>query len=174
MIYVGHEDDESAGANDELQLMMSLSSREDHMPFNQNAAPELRGGRGPPLPRLGPRGTKVCRYSRHSAGSLGRPFPMLKYKYISEIKYTEAIFLSDSARKTVTDFLKLPNCRLQFKNNFFRVICYNFRHTFVPCAFYRSHVGMDDAPSHSLGGLAGWLAVWISLFPLFTCRLRVL
>jgi len=33
MIYVGHEDDESAGANDELQLMMSLSSREDHMPF---------------------------------------------------------------------------------------------------------------------------------------------
>ena len=27
-------------------------------------------------------GTKVCRYNWHSAGSLGCPFPMLKYKYI--------------------------------------------------------------------------------------------
>jgi len=25
-------------------------------------------------------GTTVSRYNRHSAGSLGRPFPMLKYK----------------------------------------------------------------------------------------------
>ena len=27
-------------------------------------------------------GTKVCRYNWHSAGSLGWPFPVLKYKYI--------------------------------------------------------------------------------------------
>ena len=27
-------------------------------------------------------GTKVCRYNWHSAGTLGWPFPMLKYKYI--------------------------------------------------------------------------------------------
>ena len=34
----------------------------------------------------------------HSADSLGWPFPMLKYKYIFHIKYTEAI-LSNSTRK---------------------------------------------------------------------------
>ena len=43
-------------------------------------------------------GTKVCRYNWHSAGFLVWPFPMLKYKYISQIKYTEAI-LSNSTRK---------------------------------------------------------------------------
>ena len=36
-------------------------------------------------------GMKVCRYNWHSAGSLGWPFTMLKYKYISQIKHTEAI-----------------------------------------------------------------------------------
>ena len=40
----------------------------------------------------------MCRYSWHSAGSLGWPFPTLKYKYILEIKYTESI-LSNSTRK---------------------------------------------------------------------------
>jgi len=34
----------------------------------------------------------------HIAGSLGWPIPMLKYKYIFHIKYTEAI-LSNSTRK---------------------------------------------------------------------------
>jgi len=44
-------------------------------------------------------GTKVCRYSWHSAGSLqGWPFPVLKYKYVFQIKYTEAI-LSNSTRR---------------------------------------------------------------------------
>jgi len=43
--------------------------------------------------------TKVCRYNCNSAGSLGWPFPMLKYKYVFlQIKYTEAI-LSNSTRK---------------------------------------------------------------------------
>ena len=36
-------------------------------------------------------GTKVRRYNWHSAGSLGWPLPMLKYKYIFQIKYTEAV-----------------------------------------------------------------------------------
>ena len=41
---------------------------------------------------------KCGRYNWHGAGSLGWPFPMLKYKYIFQIKYTEAI-LSNSSRK---------------------------------------------------------------------------
>ena len=41
----------------------------------------------------------MCRYNWHSAGSLqGWPFPVLKYKYIFQIKYTEAI-LSNSTRR---------------------------------------------------------------------------
>jgi len=41
----------------------------------------------------------VCRYNWHSAGSLGWPFPMLKYEYIFfRKKYTEAIS-SNSTRK---------------------------------------------------------------------------
>ena len=43
-------------------------------------------------------GTKLCRYNWHSAGSLSWPFPVLKYKYIFQTKYTEAI-LSNSTRK---------------------------------------------------------------------------
>jgi len=45
-------------------------------------------------------GTKVCRYNWHSAGFLGWPFSMLKYQYIFQIKYTEAI-LSNSTRKAL-------------------------------------------------------------------------
>jgi len=40
----------------------------------------------------------MCRYNWHSAGSLGWPFPMLRYRYIFQIKYTEAI-LSNTTRK---------------------------------------------------------------------------
>ena len=36
--------------------------------------------------------SKVCQYNWHNVGSLGWPFPMLKYEYIFQIKYTEAIF----------------------------------------------------------------------------------
>ena len=43
-------------------------------------------------------GTKVRRYNKHTAGSMGWPFTMLKYKYIFQIKYTEAT-LSNSTRK---------------------------------------------------------------------------
>jgi len=40
------------------------------------------------------------RYNCHSAGSMGWPFPMLKYKYISQIKYKETI-LSNSTREVL-------------------------------------------------------------------------
>jgi len=40
----------------------------------------------------------VCRYNWHSAGSPGWPFPVLKYKYIFQTKYTETV-LSNSTRK---------------------------------------------------------------------------
>jgi len=43
-------------------------------------------------------GTTVCRYNWHSAGSPGWPFPMLKYKYIFQTKYAEAI-VSNSTGK---------------------------------------------------------------------------
>ena len=42
--------------------------------------------------------TKACWYNWQSVGSLGWPFPMLKYKYIFQIKCAEAI-LSKSIRK---------------------------------------------------------------------------
>ena len=41
---------------------------------------------------------RMCRYNWHSAGFLTWPFPMLKYKYIFQIKYPEAI-LSNSTRR---------------------------------------------------------------------------
>jgi len=40
----------------------------------------------------------LCRYNWHSAGSLGWPLAVLKYKYMFQIKYTEAI-LSNNTRK---------------------------------------------------------------------------
>jgi len=43
-------------------------------------------------------GTKVRPYKWHSAGSLGWQFSVLKYKYIIQIKHTEAI-LSNSTRE---------------------------------------------------------------------------
>ena len=56
----------------------------------------------------------VCRCNWHSAGSLGWPFRMRKYKCISEVKYTEAILsqhifdmdapVSQTANKQLTVF----------------------------------------------------------------------
>jgi len=43
-------------------------------------------------------GKEGCRYNWHSAVFLGWPFPVIKYKYIFQIKYTEAI-LSNSTLK---------------------------------------------------------------------------
>ena len=47
----------------------------------------------------------------HSAGSMGWSFPVLKYKYISEIKYAETISSNSTHSETVvTVGLKLPKC----------------------------------------------------------------
>jgi len=49
-------------------------------------------------PTLSVIGNEMCRYSWHSAGSMGWPFPMLEYKYIFQAKYPKVI-LSNSTRK---------------------------------------------------------------------------
>ena len=70
----------------------------------------------------------MCRYDWHSAGSLGSSFPMLKYKYIFQIKYTEAI-LSTSTWKLL--WFEITKTLIVVKK-IYCVIYYNFRHTFVP------------------------------------------
>jgi len=71
--------------------------------------------------------TKVCRYNWHSAGSLGWTFLMLKYKYIFQMKYAEAI-LSNILGNCYG--LKLAKVMTAVKKiNLLRY--YNFRHTFV-------------------------------------------
>ena len=76
-------------------------------------------------------GTTACRYNWHSAGSPGWPFPTLKYKYIFQIKHTEAI-LSNNTRK----LLRFEVTRILVavsKNNFialFIVIFGTFRSLF--------------------------------------------
>ena len=81
-------------------------------------------------------GTKVCRYNWHSAGSLGRLFPILKYKYISRIKYTETI-LSDSTRKLLWfEITKMPIA--VYRKQIYRVARYNFQHNFVAyCCWFQ-------------------------------------
>jgi len=55
----------------------------------------------------------MCRYSWHSAGSLGWPFPTLKYEYIFfQINYTEAISWN-STRKLL--WFEIAKCWLQFE-----------------------------------------------------------
>jgi len=56
------------------------------------------------------------RYNWHNAGSLGWPFPMLKYKHIFRRKYTEAI-LSNSSRKLLWFEITKMLITL-YKNNF--------------------------------------------------------
>jgi len=73
----------------------------------------------------------VCRYNLHSAGSLGWPFPMLKYKYIfSDKKYTEAILSNSSRTMSWFEISKMLIAHLK-KINLLGNYC-NFRHTFVP------------------------------------------
>jgi len=55
---------------------------------------------------------KVCRYNWHSAGSLSWPIPMIKYKFIFQIKYMETI-LSNS-----TLWFEIDKMLTGLKNNF--------------------------------------------------------
>ena len=61
-----------------------------------------------------------------STGSLGWPFPMLKYEHIFQIKYTEAV-LSDSTRKLLW-FEVTKTLIANLKKNYC-VFYYIFRHT---------------------------------------------
>ena len=53
-------------------------------------------------------GTKVCRYNWHSAGTLGWPFPTLKYKYVFHIKYTEAVLPNSTRKPLWFEITKMP------------------------------------------------------------------
>jgi len=66
-----------------------------------------------------PQRTKLCRYKWHSAGSLGWPFPMLKYKHIFQIKYMEAV-LSNSTRKLL--WFEITKMLIAVKQNKFIVL----------------------------------------------------
>jgi len=50
---------------------------------------------------------KVCRYNWHSAGSLGWTFSMLKYKYIFQIKYTQAILSNSTGKLSLFEISKM-------------------------------------------------------------------
>ena len=66
------------------------------------------------------------RYNWHSAGSLGWPFPLLKYRYIVQIKYTGAISLNSTgklllfeiSKMLIAVFFKLLCRLLQFSAHF--------------------------------------------------------
>jgi len=71
----------------------------------------------------------LCRYNWHNAGSLGWPLAVLKYKYIFQIKYTEAI-LSNNTRKLLwSEISKMLIAVLKMNLSGYLL---QFRHTFVP------------------------------------------
>ena len=76
------------------RLELKLQDRRNRLHGTQNQGPVTQRPRS--IKRT--YGTNVCRYNWHSAGSLDRLFPMLKYNYIFRIKYTNAV-LSNSTRK---------------------------------------------------------------------------
>ena len=93
--------------------------------------------------------TKACRYSWHSAGSLGWPFPAMKYKYIFFKYNTRKQFYQPALRNC--HGLNLPQCRLQFKKKRYCVVYYNLRHTFVPYKKHKTFLHLRrDAVSRSL------------------------
>jgi len=74
---------------------------------------------------------------RKSADTIGTvlvlwPFPMLKYKYIFQIKYAEAI-LSNSTRKLL--WCEITKMLIAVFNKNYCVIYYNIWHIFVPCGW---------------------------------------
>jgi len=72
----------------------------------------------------------VFRYNWQSASSIGWLFPIIKHKYILQIKCTEAI-LSNSNCK----LLRLENSKILISvKKTYCVIYYNFWHTFLPYA----------------------------------------
>jgi len=64
---------------------VTADQSQQHSPTNEHSKSSAR--------KVGStaQGTKVCRYNWHSAGSLGWPFPTLKYKYV----FSNRIYRSD-------------------------------------------------------------------------------
>jgi len=77
-------------------------------------------------------GTKVCRHNWHGAGSLGLLFPLLKYRYIFQIKYTEKQFFSEQHSETVTAW-NYQNADCSLKNTFVALFIIIFRALSFPC-----------------------------------------
>ena len=73
----------------------------------------------------------MCRYNWHSAGSVGCPFPVVKYEYILQVSlnYTEPI-LSNRTRKLLRSEITKMLIAL-YNKLIYCVIYYNFRDTFV-------------------------------------------
>ena len=66
------------------------------------------------------------RYNSHSAGSLGWPFPVLNYKCIFQIKYTEAILCVSTRKLLWFEITKMPIAVLKTHKTY-SVINYNFQ-----------------------------------------------
>ena len=85
----------------------------------------------PNLPCMLPIGKKLCRYNLYSAGSLGWPFPVLKYKYIFQIKCTEAIsskFIQQHSEAVmVWNYQNADSIKIKLSNIECSVI-YNIKH----------------------------------------------
>jgi len=84
--------------------------------MTRDAVDSVAPSKADATPGHGDWGTKVRRYNWRSAGSLGWPFPTLKYKCIFQRKYTEAIS-SNSTRKLLWfEISRMPTT--VFKNKF--------------------------------------------------------
>ena len=79
-------------------------------------------------------GTKVCRYNWHSAGSLGWPFPVLKYKYIFSNKIYGRNFIKQHSETVMARNSQNADCSL--RKNIILSFYHNFRQTFVPCCSF--------------------------------------
>ena len=77
-------------------------------------------------------GSKGHRYTWHSASSLGWPFPMRKYYYICQISN----FIKQHSETVMLWNYQNADCSL--RKNFYRVIYYNFRHTFVTYMYQKN------------------------------------
>jgi len=89
-----------------LKTSRELNGGENKGKWQSYSVVSVASCRPPPFPldlltcagRLMSQRTKVCRYNWHSAGSLGRPFPALKYKYIFWEKTSGGNFIKQHSK----------------------------------------------------------------------------
>jgi len=72
----------------------------------------------------------VCQYNWCSAGSLGWPFPMLKYKYSIHIQYTEAVLSNSNQKRLWFAITKMLIAVLKINLCYFFITC-NFIVLFI-------------------------------------------